>query len=72
MQPPICIFELTSTSQKFIFEISTPMSHTFFELGEFWWISKNGENGFESDDLWFQQLRLSCHFWQIDLSYFDS
>ena len=33
-----------------------------FELGEFWWISKNGENGFESDDLWFQQLRLSCHF----------
>ena len=51
-----------STSQKFIFEISTPMSHTFFELGEFWWISKNGENGFESDDLWFQQLRLSCHF----------
>ena len=33
-----------------------------FELGEVWWISKNGENGFESDDLWFQQLRLSCHF----------
>ena len=33
-----------------------------FELGEFWWISKNCENGFESDDLWFQQLRLSCHF----------
>ena len=33
-----------------------------FELDEVWWISKNGENGFESDDLWFQQLRLSCHF----------
>ena len=33
-----------------------------FELGKVWWISKNGENGFESDDLWFQQLRLSCHF----------
>ena len=47
---------------KNLFSKFLPLWVILFELGEFWWISKNGENGFESDDLWFQQLRLSCHF----------
>ena len=47
---------------KSLFSKFQPLWVILFELGEFWWISKNGENGFESDDLWFQQLRLSCHF----------